>query len=166
MSDFRLWTNAFSADDFMPKAQEYNHANFGVNGGNRSPALHWENAPAGTQSFAITVYDPDAPTGSGFWHWVLVNLPATLTALPENAGAAADSLLPAGALQLRNDYGDVGFGGAAPPRGDPPHRYVFRIHALKLAQLPLNAETTNAIARFMIHLNVLDSAAYTGLYAL
>ncbi|WJF89395.1 YbhB/YbcL family Raf kinase inhibitor-like protein [Paraburkholderia bonniea] len=166
MTAFRLWSDAFAANGFMSKAQEFDSKAFGVDGGNCSPDLQWEAPPPGTQSFALTVYDPDAPTGSGFWHWVMVNLPADLRALPTGAGSADGSLLPPEALQLRNDYGLPGFGGAAPPRGDKPHRYIFQLHAMKVAQLPLEAQTTNAIARFMIHLNQIDSATYTGLYEL
>ncbi|CAN0622735.1 YbhB YbcL family protein [Burkholderia multivorans] len=166
MAEFRLRTDAFPANGFMPKAQEYNHAGFGVDGGNVSPALVWENAPAGTKSFAVTCYDPDAPTGSGFWHWVAVNLPAGTTNLAEGAGAAGSAALPNGTVQVRNDYGDEGFGGAAPPRGDKPHRYVFRVHALSVDSLPVTPDTTNAIARFMIHLNQIAAAEFTGLYQL
>ncbi|WP_338911434.1 YbhB/YbcL family Raf kinase inhibitor-like protein [Mycetohabitans rhizoxinica] len=166
MAEFRIWSDRFLHNGFMPKQQEYDNRSFGVDGGNVSPALQWADPPADTKSFALTVYDPDAPTGSGFWHWVLVNIPAHMRSLPDDAGKADGSLLPAGALQLRNDYGTVGFGGAAPPRGDTPHRYVFRVHALKVDALPLGTDATNAVARFMIHLNEIDSATYTGLYEL
>jgi Raf kinase inhibitor-like YbhB/YbcL family protein len=166
MAAFRLWTDAFPANGFMPKAQEYHHAGFGVDGGNVSPALKWENVPAGTKSIALTCYDPDAPTGSGFWHWVAVNLPADMTSLPEGAGAAGGAAMPKGTVQVCNDYGDEGFGGAAPPRGDKPHRYIFRVHALSVDSLPITPDTTNAVARFMIHLNQIAAAEYTGLYLL
>jgi len=96
----------------------------------------------------------------------VVNIPVDTRSLPQNAGKADGSLLTAGALQLRNDYGTVGYGGAAPPRGDKPHRYIFRIHALKADHLSLDVSATNAVARFMVHLNEIDSATYTGLYQL
>lgn len=168
MAEFRLWSDDFPSNGFMSKEQECSDKAFGVDGlgGNVSPAVQWENVPEDAQSLALTVYDPDAPTGSGFWHWVVVNLPVGTRSLPRNAGKADATLLPAGALQVRNDYGTQGFGGAAPPRGDKPHRYIFRLHALKAAQLPITAETTNAVARFMIHLNEIDSTTYTGLYEL
>jgi Raf kinase inhibitor-like YbhB/YbcL family protein len=166
MTQFRLWTDAFPENGLMPKAQEYKHAGFGVDGDNTSPALHWEGVPADAKSLAITCYDPDAPTGSGFWHWIAVNLPVSTTSLPTGAGAAGSTTLPAGTVQVRNDYGDEGFGGAAPPRGDKPHRYIFKVHALKVDSLPVGPDTTNAIARFMVHLNEIASASYTGLYQL
>jgi Raf kinase inhibitor-like YbhB/YbcL family protein len=166
MADFRLWSDEFPTNGFMPKAHEYNDKAFGVDGENISPALQWDAPPPDTQSFALTVHDPDAPTGSGFWHWVVVNIPAEARSLSRNAGKPDGSLLPQGALQMRNDYGTVGFGGAAPPRGDKAHRYIFRLHALRVPHLPVNAETTNAVARFMTHLNELDSTTHTGLYEL
>ena len=166
MADFRLWSDEFPANGFMSKAQEYDDKSFGVEGENLSPALQWDAPPPGTESFALTVHDPDAPTGSGFWHWVVVNIPVDVRSLPRNAGKADGSLLPQGAIQVRNDYGTVGFGGAAPPRGDKPHRFIFRVHALKVPELPVTAETTNAVARFMTHLNEIDSTTYVGLYEL
>jgi Raf kinase inhibitor-like YbhB/YbcL family protein len=168
MADFRIWSDDFPANGFMPKAQEASDKAFGVDGdgGNVSPSLQWEGVPADAQSLALTIYDPDAPTGSGFWHWVVANIAPELTSLPRGAGKADGALLPQGAVQVRNDYGTQGFGGAAPPRGDKPHRYIFRLHALKVPHLPITEETTNAVARFMIHLNELDSTTYTGLYEL
>jgi hypothetical protein len=160
----KLWTDAFSDNAFMPKRHEFDVADFGAHGDNISPALQWSDLPADTKSLALTVYDPDAPTGSGFWHWVVVNIPVGTQGLAEDAGRADGSGLPAGALQLINDYGTRGFGGAAPPKGDKPHRYIFQLHALKVDQLPVPADATNAVGRFMIHLNQLASATYTGLY--
>ena len=108
---------------------------FGCSGQNQSPILQWSGAPVGTQSFAVTVYDPDAPTGSGWWHWFVVDLPATTAQLVPNAGAQGGAGLPAGARQIRNDYGAFAWGGVCPPPGDKPHRYVFTVHALSVPQL-------------------------------
>ncbi len=166
MADLRIWSDEFAADGFLSKTHEFDLQAFGGSGSNASPALYWDGVPPEARSLALTVYDPDAPTGSGFWHWIVVNIPVDMRSLPQNAGKADGSLLPAGALQLHNDYGTFGFGGAAPPRGDKPHRYIFRIHALKAELLPLDSSATNAVARFMTHLNEIDSASYTGVYAL
>ncbi|KAF1027484.1 MAG: hypothetical protein GAK37_02426 [Pseudomonas sp.] len=133
---------------------------FGCTGENISPALAWSNAPAGTKSFAITVYDPDAPTGSGWWHWTLVNLPASVNSLPRNAGAH----LPAGAVQGRTDYGSAGYGGACPPKGDAPHRYQFTVWALKVDALPVDNQSSGAMVGYMLNANSLAKATLTTLY--
>ncbi len=137
---------------------------FGCTGKNISPALAWKGAPAGTKSFAITVYDPDAPTGSGWWHWVVVNLPADVTSLPAGAGDASGGQLPAGAQQVRTDFGQPGFGGACPPKGDKPHRYIFTVHALKTDKLEIPVDATAALAGYMINANRLGQASFTARY--
>jgi len=131
---------------------------FGCTGGNMSPQLSWTGAPAGTKSFALTMYDPDAPTGSGWWHWVVVNLPASTTTL--EAGKA----LPAGALETRTDFGKPGYGGPCPPPG-APHHYVLTVYALKVEKLDLDAQASGAMAGFMINQNKLASAKLTATYA-
>ncbi|MBL8573690.1 MAG: YbhB/YbcL family Raf kinase inhibitor-like protein [Hyphomicrobiaceae bacterium] len=157
--EFKLTSSQIADGGALGSAQVM--AGFGCTGGNRSPALAWSGAPAGTKSFAVTVYDPDAPTGSGWWHWVLYNLPADLTALPENAGSGAG--LPTGAVQGRTDYGTAGFGGACPPPG-PAHRYVFTVHALKVERLELPADASAAMIGFMTRMNTLGTATLTATY--
>jgi len=137
---------------------------FGCTGKNTSPALKWSGAPAGTKSFALTVYDPDAPTGSGWWHWVVYNLPATVTELPEGAGTADGKALPAGTMRGRTDFGAPGFGGACPPKGDKPHRYIFALYALKTDKLDVPPDATAALIGFMINANKLDKASFTAKY--
>ena len=137
---------------------------FGCAGKNVSPALAWKGAPAGTKSFAVTVYDPDAPTGSGWWHWVVVNLPASVTSLPAGAGDPSGGQLPAGAQQVRTDFGQPGFGGACPPKGDKPHRYIFTVHALKTEKLEIPVDATAALAGYMINANRIGQASFTARY--
>lgn len=136
----------------------------GCDGKNLSPALKWSGAPEGTKSFAVTMYDPDAPTGSGWWHWVVYNIPATTTELPEGAGTADGEHMPAGSVQGRTDFGTVGFGGACPPPGDEPHRYIVTVYALKTEKIELPADASAAMVGFMIHANKLASASITGKY--
>lgn len=137
---------------------------FGCSGQNVSPALAWSGAPAGTKSFALTVYDPDAPTGSGWWHWVVYNIPAGTTELPSGAGAGTSAGLPAGAAQGTTDFGSSGYGGPCPPQGDAPHRYVFTVHALKVEHLDLPANATAAFIGFNLNANRLSSASFTARY--
>lgn len=134
----------------------------GVTGGaDRSPHLSWSGFPEGTKSFAITMYDPDAPTGSGFWHWAVFNLPASVTELP--SGAASDGL-PAGAVQLRNDSGQVGYLGAAPPPAHGQHRYFIAVHAVDLDSLDIPADATPAYLGFNLFGHTLARAVITPTY--
>ena len=128
---------------------------FGCAGKNISPALTWQNAPVNTRSFALTVYDPDAPTGSGFWHWVVFNIPATATSLPQGVGVNSAAVLPTGAIQSRTDVGVAGFMGACPPQGDKVHRYQFTLYALDVDNLPLTADATPAVVGFNLHFHTL-----------
>lgn len=159
-AEFRL-TSADIADN---KRMDDRHvfAGFGCSGGNLSPALAWSDAPAGTKSFAITAYDPDAPTGSGWWHWVVFNLPAATHALPAGAGAKGTGL-PGGAVQSRTDFGAPGYGGPCPPPG-APHRYVFTVHALDVDKLPLDEQSSGAMVGFMLHSHAISRASLTALY--
>ena len=137
---------------------------FGCSGENRSPALKWSGAPKGTKSFAVTVYDPDAPTGSGFWHWFVYNIPANVTELAGNAGAQGGANLPKGAAMNRIDYGFAAWGGPCPPPGDKPHRYIFTVYALKTDKLDLPPDATAAVAGFMTNANKIASASFTARY--
>lgn len=160
---FTLSSEVISPGGTIGEAQVYN--GFGCSGGNVSPPLSWENPPAGTRSFALMVHDPDAPTGSGWWHWVVWNLPAETRSLPARSGDPAASLLPAGAVQGRTDFGSAGYGGPCPPPGSAPHRYHFRLHALKVDKLDLPADATAAFVGFNVKANALAVAELTGLYS-
>jgi Raf kinase inhibitor-like YbhB/YbcL family protein len=137
---------------------------FGCTGGNVSPELDWKDAPAGTKSFAVTVYDPDAPTGSGWWHWVIFNIPANVTKLPMGAGSPRSKLAPAGSVQSRTDFGRTGYGGPCPPQGDKPHHYIFTVYALKVDKLPLKSSAPAAMVGFNLHAVTIDKASFTGMY--
>ena len=130
-------------------------------GKNVSPALAWSGAPKGTKSFAISMYDPDAPTGSGFWHWWVANIPASVTSLPKGAGSGTG--LPEGAVQPHNDFSLAGYGGPCPPKGKP-HRYVITIYALKADKLDVDANASAAVFGFNANANALAKATLTGLY--
>ncbi|TDC21374.1 YbhB/YbcL family Raf kinase inhibitor-like protein [Streptomyces sp. 8K308] len=135
---------------------------FGVPGGkDLSPQLSWSGAPEGTKSYAVTVYDPDAPTGSGFWHWAVADIPATVTELPEGAGDDTDSGLPEGAFQLPNDARAARFTGAAPPPGHGPHRYFIVVHALDVESIGVPADATPAVLGFTMAGHILGRAILT-----
>ena len=159
---FKLSSPELKGNQMMPKSFEFN--GFGCSGENKSPALVWSGAPKGTKSFALTVYDPDAPTGSGWWHWVVINIPANVHELHSNAGALDSTTLPAGAVQVRTDFGSAAWGGPCPPKGDKPHRYIFTVYALKTDKLEIPADATSALAGFMIHGNMLGKASFTTKY--
>lgn len=160
---FSLHSPTFDAKTTLPQIHVLD--GFGCSGGNRSPALNWQHAPEGTKSFAITLYDPDAPTGSGWWHWVVYDIPASTHNLPEDAGNASGNGLPAGAVQGRTDFGSIGYGGACPPAGTAAHRYVMTIHALKIEKLPVPENASAAMVGFMINMNRLGSATLQTTYA-
>lgn len=157
--DFRLSSPSIAEGVHLPLAQVFK--GFGCLGENLSPQLAWSGAPKETKSFAITAYDPDAPTGSGWWHWTIVNIPARVSALP--AGASGTGAMPTGSMELRNDYGQPGFGGACPPPGEV-HRYVFTIFALGVEKLELPETASNALAGYMIRANALRQASITAVY--
>jgi Raf kinase inhibitor-like YbhB/YbcL family protein len=145
-------------------AEEQVLKGFGCTGGNVSPSIAWSGAPAATKSFALSVYDPDAPTGSGFWHWVVFNIPPSVTSLPKGAGDASKGLMPAGAVQSRTDFGVPGWGGPCPPAGDKPHHYHFTVFAVDVDHLDLNADTSAAVVGFMLHFHTVAKGTLTGLY--
>jgi Raf kinase inhibitor-like YbhB/YbcL family protein len=159
---FTLSSPTVKPNSKLTDAQVFN--GFGCTGKNVSPGLKWSGAPAGTKSFAVTLYDPDAPTGSGWWHWVVFNIPASATELPEGAGTADGKGLPAGATQGRTDFGAAGFGGACPPQGDKPHRYIFTVYALKTEKLEVPADGSAALVGFMINANRIGKATFTAKY--
>jgi Raf kinase inhibitor-like YbhB/YbcL family protein len=136
----------------------------GCTGSNISPELSWKGAPAATKSFAITVYDPDAPTGSGWWHWVVYNIPAKTMKLAAGAGAANSTSLPAGAKQGNTDFGTPAYGGPCPPKGDAPHHYIFTVYALDAASLDMPASATAAYIGFNLHAHRIAKATFTALY--
>lgn len=135
---------------------------FGCDGDNRSPQLAWSGAPAGTKSFAVTLYDPDAPTGSGWWHWVVYNLPASARGLEAGAGQAGKLAAPA--RHGRNDFGNYDFGGACPPVGDQPHRYIVTVHALKVDRLDVPEDASPALVGFMLNASRIGKATLTAMY--
>lgn len=162
---FTLTSKSFRDGDYLSSAHVLSKDfGFGCEGGNQSPHLAWSGAPGETKSFAVTCYDPDAPTGSGFWHWLVVNIPANVTELPLDAGNPLAGTLPAGALQTRTDYGKPCYGGPCPPPNDHPHRYIFTVFAVSQAALPVTAETSAAIVGFNLNFSTLAKATLMGLY--
>ena len=144
----------------LSSAQVFN--SFGCSGGNISPQLSWKGAPAGTKSFAVTAYDPDAPTGSGWWHWVVFNIPANVHQLKTGASNTA---MPAGAVESITSFGASVFGGACPPQGDKAHRYIFTVFALDTAKIGQNADARPELIGFFLNSHVLAKASIMAYYA-
>jgi len=163
MSNFTLTSPEFKDQDRLQLVHEFDGYN-GV-GQNRSPALQWQGAPEGAKSFALTMYDPDAPTGSGFWHWILYDIEPSFTELAAGLGSTDAADLGASGTQATNDYGATGYGGPCPPKGSPAHRYIFTVHALGVPKLEPPAGAPNAVVRFLIYQNTLATATLTGLYS-
>lgn len=157
----RVFSQDFNDGDKMPERHVFN--GMGYTGDNLSPHLAWEDAPEGTKSFVVTCYDPDAPTGSGWWHWVVANLPADVTELPQGAGSGV-AALPESAIQTRTDFGQTGYGGAAPPQGES-HRYIFTVHAMDTDKIDVDAGASGAMVGFNVHFHALASASITVKYA-
>jgi Raf kinase inhibitor-like YbhB/YbcL family protein len=160
--DFTVTSSDVSNGDPMPTPQL--SGVMGAGGEDRSPQLSWSGFPEGTKSFAVTVYDPDAPTASGFWHWAVANIPASVTDLPSGAGDKDNPSLPDGALQLRNDGGFAGYVGCAPPQGHGPHRYFVVVHAVDTETLDIDADTTPAVLGFNLFFHTLGRATLIGTY--
>jgi Raf kinase inhibitor-like YbhB/YbcL family protein len=157
---FRLTSPDFKEGDTLPVWARSG----GIGGEDRSPTLHWDGAPSGTRSFAITMYDPDAPTGSGWWHWAVCNIPAKLESLPQDAGDPESGLLPAGALTLPNESREARYLGAWPPTGHGEHRYVFTLSALDVERLELPEGATPAMLGFVMREHVVARAQLTGVF--
>jgi Raf kinase inhibitor-like YbhB/YbcL family protein len=162
---FTLSSQSFRDGDYLSAAHILSvDFGFGCAGENRSPQLAWTGAPSEAKSFAVTCFDPDAPTGSGFWHWLVVNIPANITELALDAGNPGSGKLPAGALQTRTDFGKPGYGGPCPPPNDHPHRYLFTVFAVSQSTLPVTADTSAAIIGFQLNFNTLAKASLMGLF--
>jgi Raf kinase inhibitor-like YbhB/YbcL family protein len=162
LAEFILSSTDVKAGTPMAAAQVFD--GYGCTGQNISPALSWSGEPTGTKSFAITMYDPDAPTGSGWWHWTVFNIPASVHSLPAGAGAEGSKDMPAGAIQGRTDFASSHYGGPCPPPGDHAHHYEITVYALSVAQLPMDSSAPGALVGFNLHANMLASAKIVGRY--
>ncbi len=145
-------------------SRPYLYNDYGCTGGNLSPALEWKNPPENTKSFALTVFDPDAPTGHGWLHWMVVNIPAATRALPRNAGSAGGKRLPAGSVQIKTDFDTANYGGPCPPKGHGLHHYVFTLSALPAATLDVPADASAAQITTKVEATRLGTATFTAVY--
>jgi Raf kinase inhibitor-like YbhB/YbcL family protein len=158
-ADFKLTSTDIGAD--KPLAADFVFSGFGCTGGNQSPALSWNGAPAGTKSYAVVLFDPDAMQGRGFWHWLMVNIPASVTSLNRDAGKNDGSKMPSGAAQIKNGFRATGYSGSCPPPADEPHAYLMTVYALKVNSLDVPADATSALMLTAIEANSLGKASLT-----
>jgi Raf kinase inhibitor-like YbhB/YbcL family protein len=157
---FTLESNTLGGNS--TSVEEFN--GFGCTGENTSPQLSWSNAPEGTKSFAITMYDPDAPTGSGWWHWVVFDIPSNVNSLLKNAGNIEKELMPKDAIQSLTNYGVPGYGGPCPPENHGFHQYIITVHALKVDKLGLDKNTNPAIVGYYLWNNTIAKASIVTYY--
>ncbi|MEU5852862.1 YbhB/YbcL family Raf kinase inhibitor-like protein [Saccharopolyspora shandongensis] len=150
--------------DGQPMAQAHAYDGMGADGENRSPQLRWTGFPETTKSFVVTCFDPDAPIPGGFWHWVLVDVPADVTGLAADAGNRNGHGVPAGAFHVANDLGEHAFAGAAPPPGDRPHRYYFVVHAVDTEKLGVDEKASPAVVSFNLAFHTVARAVLTPTY--
>ncbi len=158
---------SLTSPDIKPGAKfadEQVFNSWGCPGKNVSPALSWSGAPKGAKSFAVTIFDPDAPTGSGFWHWAIFNIPADATGLAKGAGDPKSDAAPKGAIQTHNDFSLAGYGGPCPPKGDKPHHYHITVYAVDVDKLDADENATPAVIGFNLHFHTLAKATLTGIW--
>lgn len=161
--EFKLFSTNIEANANISNKHVFN--GFGCVGKNLSPQLSWIDAPLGTKSYALTVYDPDAPSGSGWWHWVVINIPVGYSSLPINFGEKNQFKLEDNVTQIRNDFGNFSFGGPCPPKGDKAHRYIFTIHALRIDNLELQEGASAAMAGYMINQSTIAKTSFTSYFS-
>src|SRR5215471_10236439 len=167
-----LFTNAAFAQTFTLKSNDLSgqatsqqvYKGFGCNGENISPELSWSNVPAGTKSFAVTIYDENAPTGSGWWHWLIFDIPSNISELKSGAGELNLKIAPAGAIQSITDFKTQGYGGPCPPEGNGDHKYTVTVYALITEKLGLDANANPALVGYMLGQNVIDKASLVFYY--
>ena len=165
--DFSFGSNSFKDGETL--AMKYVFNSFGCKGNNVYPELHWSNLPSKTESLAITVYDPDAPTGSGWWHWTVFNIPKNITSLKEGEKykpfKSGEMMMTFGKTgEGRTDFGKPGYGGPCPPVGDKPHRYIITLYAIKEAKLPLNKDSSGAMVGYTINANTIEKLSITAMF--
>jgi hypothetical protein len=160
--NFSLSSPDVSDGGTIAAAQVYSH--YGCGGRNVSPALEWHGAPADTRSYAVTVFDPDARAGKGWWHWLIFNIPADARSLPADAGDIGAAVAPEGSMQSVSNFDEPGYGGPCPPKGEPPHHYVFTIYALNVEHLPLTPTSHPDDVRDALEAHALGKASFTALY--
>lgn len=162
MTKIRVTSTAFRNGGHI--SNEHVFSGFGCSGKNISPEIRWGRLPKGTKSVALTLYDPDAPTGSGWWHWIVYNIPPSVHEIQEGAGTADGKNLPAGAVQGATDFGTSGYGGPCPPKGDRPHHYIVTVYALKTQKLNVGPGASPAQIGYQVHFSTIGKGVLVGRY--